>query len=156
MLTLCYFTIPHATLILYYHASMSTIQTSLMSRALWFATSMILGRIKCTSVPHLSVIKAQYVTWSWLDIGINYEYPNQCSQGHLTWIGTKNLLGFKALCWMDEMYARIWYSFLLLIGARSSWPIMYQHMSYGPSLTPFMVNIWGKFIIWLALQSALV
>ena len=35
MLALCYFIMSHATLILYYHTPMLTLQTFLMSRALW-------------------------------------------------------------------------------------------------------------------------
>ena len=50
MLTLCYPIMSHATLILYYHASMLTLLTLLISCAQCslLATSMILRRLECT------------------------------------------------------------------------------------------------------------
>ena len=44
MSTLSYSIVSHNTLILYDHASMLTLQTSLISRALWLPQGVILGR----------------------------------------------------------------------------------------------------------------
>ena len=47
--TLCYSTMPHAPLILCYHASMLTLQTSLKSHGALVATCVMLGKLKCRS-----------------------------------------------------------------------------------------------------------
>jgi hypothetical protein len=43
MLTLCYSILSHTTLVFYYHASMLTLHTSLISRALWLAQAWYWG-----------------------------------------------------------------------------------------------------------------
>ena len=49
MLNLCYSIMSHATLITYDHASMSTLHTSVISRALWLPQKhMMLGRLECS------------------------------------------------------------------------------------------------------------
>jgi hypothetical protein len=45
--TLCYSILSHATPILEYHASMSTLQNSVISRALWLP-DVILWSLECT------------------------------------------------------------------------------------------------------------
>ena len=42
--TSCYSAMSHGTLIIYDHTSMLALHTSLISRALWYATGVILGR----------------------------------------------------------------------------------------------------------------
>ena len=49
MLTFCYFIMPHATLILFYHASMLTLHNSLISHVLLVATSVTLPSLEYTT-----------------------------------------------------------------------------------------------------------
>jgi hypothetical protein len=44
---LCYSLVSHATLIQYYHASMLTLQNSVMLRALWLPTCVIIWSLEC-------------------------------------------------------------------------------------------------------------
>ena len=75
--TLYYSIMPHATLILYYHASMLAIWNSIISHALWLPrTSVVLRSLECIFSCHINFGHVPTSNQSQCDLGHPYSFTH--------------------------------------------------------------------------------